>query len=269
MKAGDSFDVSQANKLRRFIQSFQLILHNDQANFFSDSKRVVYSTCVLTGSAGKWNELFLSNISNEDPSYLLNSWHLFKTQLFTIFGDPNESRKAEQEFNKLRTKESGHVSLYIADFRSSMSKIGDLGERNYTYLYQRCLASILLDQLASQHSNFDSLQELMDINLEVVTSYHERKREKGSLKEKKPPANGSNCPRPPQDSSFKRLHHKKDKQEKNFPVSKDKPHSSLLNKYNKSIYSEEERRIKKGLCGYYGERNQLKFFFMRPQKRPG
>ncbi|MBW0466617.1 hypothetical protein O181_006332, partial [Austropuccinia psidii MF-1] len=100
MKSSDSFDVTQAHKLRQ-------IFHNDPANFFSDGKKVLYSTSFLTGRAGKWIEPYLSNISNEDPSYLLNNWQLFVTQLFTLFGDPNEVRKAEQELDNLRMMESG------------------------------------------------------------------------------------------------------------------------------------------------------------------
>ncbi|MBW0511793.1 hypothetical protein O181_051508 [Austropuccinia psidii MF-1] len=41
MKAPDSFDGTQAHKLTGFIQSCQLIFHNDPANFFSDSKKVL------------------------------------------------------------------------------------------------------------------------------------------------------------------------------------------------------------------------------------
>ncbi|MBW0559934.1 hypothetical protein O181_099649 [Austropuccinia psidii MF-1] len=118
MKAPDSFYGTQAHKLRGFIQSCQLIFHNDPENFFSDRKKVLYSTFFLTGRAGKWIEPYLSNISNEYPSYLLNNWKLFETQLFTLFCDHNEVRKTEQEL------ESGHVSLYIDDFRSLMSRIG-------------------------------------------------------------------------------------------------------------------------------------------------
>ncbi|MBW0574913.1 hypothetical protein O181_114628 [Austropuccinia psidii MF-1] len=96
MKAPDSFDGTQAHKLRGLSQSCQLIFHNDAENFFSDRKKVLYSTLFLTGRAGKWIEPYLSNISNEDPSYLLDNWQFFETQLFTWFGDPNEVRKAEQ-----------------------------------------------------------------------------------------------------------------------------------------------------------------------------
>ncbi|MBW0533915.1 hypothetical protein O181_073630 [Austropuccinia psidii MF-1] len=74
MNTPDFFDGTQAHKARGFIQSFQLIFHNDPENFFCDRKKVLYSTSFLTGRAGKWIEPYLSNISNEDPSYLLNNW---------------------------------------------------------------------------------------------------------------------------------------------------------------------------------------------------
>ncbi|MBW0592164.1 hypothetical protein O181_131879 [Austropuccinia psidii MF-1] len=141
MKASDSFDGTQAHKLRGVIQSCQLVSHNGPENFFSYWNKVLYSTSFLTGRAGKCIEPYLSNIFKEDPSYLLNNGNLFETQLFTLFGDTNEVRKAEQEFNNLRMKGCGHVSLYIADLRSSISRIGDWGERAYTHVYRRGLAS--------------------------------------------------------------------------------------------------------------------------------
>ncbi|MBW0464230.1 hypothetical protein O181_003945 [Austropuccinia psidii MF-1] len=119
MKAPDSLDGTETYKLRGFIESCQLIFHNDLANFFSDRKKVLYSTSFLTGRAGKCIKPFPSNIYNEDPSFLLNNWQLFETQV----------RKAEQELKYLRMKESGQVSLYIVDFGSLMSRIGDWGKR--------------------------------------------------------------------------------------------------------------------------------------------
>ncbi|MBW0562453.1 hypothetical protein O181_102168 [Austropuccinia psidii MF-1] len=51
MNAPDSFDGTQAHKLTGFIQSCQLIFHNDTANLFSDRKKVLYSTSFVTGRA--------------------------------------------------------------------------------------------------------------------------------------------------------------------------------------------------------------------------
>ncbi|MBW0489187.1 hypothetical protein O181_028902 [Austropuccinia psidii MF-1] len=62
MNTPDSFDGTQAQKLRGFIQSCQLIFHNDLENFFSERKKVLYSTSFLTGRAGKWIEPYHSNI---------------------------------------------------------------------------------------------------------------------------------------------------------------------------------------------------------------
>ncbi|MBW0556267.1 hypothetical protein O181_095982 [Austropuccinia psidii MF-1] len=269
MKAPDYFDGTQAHKLRGFIQSCQLIFYNDPENFFSDRKKLLYSTSFLTGRAGKWIEPYLSNISNEDPSYLLNDCQFFETKLFSLFGDLNEVRKAEQELNNLRMNENGHVSLYIADFRSLMSRIGDWGERAYIHGYRTLLASQLLDQLAFKPGTFDTLQELMDIMLELDTRDHERQKGKGGNKEKKPPFTGSNPSRPPQGSSSKRPHHKNNKKGKKAQALKNKPHSALLNKDNKSIVSEKERRIKEGLCTYCGGKHPIEKCFKRPQKKLG
>ncbi|MBW0488142.1 hypothetical protein O181_027857 [Austropuccinia psidii MF-1] len=222
-------------------------------NFISDRKKVLYSTPFLTGRAGKWIEPYLSNILNEDPSYLLNNWQLFETQLFALIGDTNKVRNAEQELDNFRMKKSGHVSLYIADLRSLMSRIGDWGERAYINVYRRGLASRPLDQLASYPD----------------TRYHERQKEKGSHQEKKHPVTGSNSSRPPQDPSSKRPHHKKNKKGKQFQASNDKPHSALLYKNNKLIGSEKERSLKEGLCTYCGGKHPIENCFKRPHKKPG
>ncbi|MBW0485013.1 hypothetical protein O181_024728 [Austropuccinia psidii MF-1] len=211
----------------------------------------------LTVRTGKWIEPYLSNISNEDPSYLLNVWQLFETQLFTLFGDPNEVRKLEQELDNLRMKEKVQVSFYIANFGSLMSRIKFWQESAHIHLYRRGLASRLLAQLASHLGIFDSLQELMDITLELQTRYHERRKKKGSHQEKKRPISQSNYFMLPQNSSSKKLSHRKNKKGKNFQVSKAMPHAALLTQDNKLIGSEKERMIKEGLCNHCGEKHQF------------
>ncbi|MBW0557253.1 hypothetical protein O181_096968 [Austropuccinia psidii MF-1] len=138
-----------------------------------------------------------------------------------------------------------------------MSRIGDWGERAYIHVYRTGLASRLLDQLASHFENFDSLQELIDITLELNTRYHERQKEKGSHQEGKPPISGSNSSTPPQISSSKKPCHRKNKKGNNFQESQDKPHSALINEDSKLIGSEKERRIKEGLCNYCGGKDEV------------
>ncbi|MBW0485907.1 hypothetical protein O181_025622 [Austropuccinia psidii MF-1] len=148
----------------------------------------------------------------------------------------------------------------IADFRSLVSRIRDWGERALIYHFRRGLASRILDQLASHTSNIDSLQDLIDITLELDTRYHERQKEKNHHQEKKPEASKSSSSHPQNSSSSS---HKK---KKNFQK-RDKPHSSLLNKDFKLMNSEKERRIKEGLCTYCGGKHSLESCFKRPQNK--
>ncbi|MBW0573723.1 hypothetical protein O181_113438, partial [Austropuccinia psidii MF-1] len=196
MKAQGCFDGTQPFKVRIFIQ------------------------------AAKWIEPYLANIINQDPSYLLNSWKLFESQLFTLFGDPKEVRKAEAGLDSLRMKEGWHVSLYISDFRILVSRIRYWGERALIYHFRRGLASRILDQLASHPSNIDCIQHLIDITLELDTRYHKRQ------KEKTPEASKSN--------SSSSSHKKK----KNFQK-RGKPHSFLLNKDFKLMNSEKKEESRR------------------------
>ncbi|MBW0577542.1 hypothetical protein O181_117257 [Austropuccinia psidii MF-1] len=77
MKAPEFLDRTQPFKFKSFIQSCQLIFHNYQANFSEDKKKVLYATSFLIGRAAKWIEPYLSNLTNQDPAYLLNNWALF------------------------------------------------------------------------------------------------------------------------------------------------------------------------------------------------
>ncbi|MBW0490256.1 hypothetical protein O181_029971 [Austropuccinia psidii MF-1] len=165
MKAPECFDGTQPFKVRSLIQSYNLIFHNDPENFSQDRKKVLYATSFLIGRAAKWIEPYFSNLINQDTNYLLSSWTLFEFQLFSLFGDPNEVRKAEEELDALRMKEGGHVLLYIANFRSLVSIIGDWAERALIHHFRKGFPSRILNKMTSNPSRIKPLQDLMDITL--------------------------------------------------------------------------------------------------------
>ncbi|MBW0520403.1 hypothetical protein O181_060118 [Austropuccinia psidii MF-1] len=107
------------------------------------------------------------------------------------------------------------------------------------------------------------------MTLELDARYHERKKEKGINQEKKPPISGSNPSKPPQSASSKKPYHRKNKKGKNFEVSKNKLHATLLTKDNKLIGSEKERRIKEGLCTYLCGKHPIEKCFKSPENRQG
>ncbi|MBW0473096.1 hypothetical protein O181_012811 [Austropuccinia psidii MF-1] len=73
MKAPECFYGTQPFKVTSFIQYCQLIFYNDLENFSQDRKKVLHATSSLIGRAAKWIEPYLSNITNQDPSYILHS----------------------------------------------------------------------------------------------------------------------------------------------------------------------------------------------------
>ncbi|MBW0462902.1 hypothetical protein O181_002617 [Austropuccinia psidii MF-1] len=104
---------------------------------------------TMTKMGEKWIEPYLPNLNNQYPAYLLNNWDLFQSQLFTLSGNLNEVRKAEAELDGLRMKEGGHVSLYISDLRSLVSRIGYWFERACIHHFRKGFPSRILDQFAS------------------------------------------------------------------------------------------------------------------------
>ncbi|MBW0565372.1 hypothetical protein O181_105087 [Austropuccinia psidii MF-1] len=56
MKAPECFDGTQTFKFGCFIQSCQVIFHNEPANFSQDRKKVLYATSFLIGRDEKWIE---------------------------------------------------------------------------------------------------------------------------------------------------------------------------------------------------------------------
>ncbi|MBW0543197.1 hypothetical protein O181_082912, partial [Austropuccinia psidii MF-1] len=142
MKAPECFDGTQPFKVRSFIQSCQSIFHNDAANSSQYRKKVLYATSFLIGRDAKWIGLYIFNHTNQDPRYLLNFGTLFESQLFTLFG---------------------------TQMKSLVSRIGDWGERALIHHFRKGLQSRILDQLASHPSRIYSLQNLMEITLELDT----------------------------------------------------------------------------------------------------
>ncbi|MBW0593671.1 hypothetical protein O181_133386, partial [Austropuccinia psidii MF-1] len=98
MKAPECFDGTQLFKVRSCIQSCQLIFHNYQQYFSQDRQKVLYAPSFLIGRAAKWIEPYLSNIANQDSNYLLSSWNLLESELFTFLGSQMKLEKLKQSW---------------------------------------------------------------------------------------------------------------------------------------------------------------------------
>ncbi|MBW0582652.1 hypothetical protein O181_122367, partial [Austropuccinia psidii MF-1] len=109
-------------------------------------------------------------------------------------------------------------------------KIGDWGERAIINHFAKEVASRILNQLDSNPSSIYSLQDSMDITLELDTRSSDKKKDLRGQR-------------------------------------RNKPHSSLLNRDHRLMGSEKERRIKEGLRAYLGGRNSLEACVKNPQNQ--
>ncbi|MBW0502508.1 hypothetical protein O181_042223 [Austropuccinia psidii MF-1] len=98
MKAPECFYGTQPFRVRSFIQYCQLIFYDDLENFPQERNKALYATSFLICRAEKWIEPYLSILTNQEPTSLHNSWQIFESQLYTIFGNPNEVRKLKQSW---------------------------------------------------------------------------------------------------------------------------------------------------------------------------
>ncbi|MBW0469757.1 hypothetical protein O181_009472 [Austropuccinia psidii MF-1] len=171
MRAPECFDRTQPVKARSFIQSCQLIFNNNLANFSQDRKKVLYATSSLIGRTEKCIYPYLSNLTNQDPNYFINSCKLFEYQIFTLF---KIQIILSILVDYLNTKSSPYLETQI--------KMEAWGERALILHFRKGLPSTI-----------DSLQDLMDVTLELDTSYHERQKEKSNHQEKKPESSKSNA----------------------------------------------------------------------------
>ncbi|KAI9627638.1 hypothetical protein KEM48_012100 [Puccinia striiformis f. sp. tritici PST-130] len=166
MKKPDSFDGSSPAKLRNYLQQCKLIFRNDINSFSSDLKKTLYAAAFLTGKAFEWVQPYLEVIDDPPPNYMMNSWLMFKSQLVTLYGDPNELCATEYKLDSHTMKDGDHASNYIS----------------------------ILDLLAQNTEVFDTLWELIEATLKIDTRHHERQKEKKR-------ENGSQPTQPKKDTS--------------------------------------------------------------------
>ncbi|MBW0507313.1 hypothetical protein O181_047028 [Austropuccinia psidii MF-1] len=102
---------------------------------------------------------------------------------------PSSPIKIQIIFSSLGNYLNPNSSPYLdTQMKSLVSEIWAWGERALIHHFRKGFPSSILDQLASHTSIIDSLQDLMDVALELDTRYHERQTEKSHHQERKPEA---------------------------------------------------------------------------------
>ncbi|KAI9630370.1 hypothetical protein KEM48_014096 [Puccinia striiformis f. sp. tritici PST-130] len=179
----------------------------------------------------------MRNTDDPPPNYMMNSWLMFKSQLVTLYGDPNELRATEYKLDSLTMKDGDHASNYIS----------------------------ILDLLAQNTEVFDTLSELIKATLKINTRHHERQKEKKR-------ENGSQPTQPKKDTS-KTTSSSTPSTSRNPSTSKSTSKTpSEITKVlegGRLMANEKERHAKAGLCAYCGGKHNVDDCIKKANKNSG
>ncbi|KAH9440898.1 hypothetical protein Pst134EB_029550 [Puccinia striiformis f. sp. tritici] len=139
MKRPENFDGSSPARIRNFLQQCKFIFRNNLDAFSSDLKKTLYASAFLTGKAFEWVQPYLEVVDDPPSDYMMDSWLMFKSQLVTLYGDPNELHATGYKLDSLTMKDN---------------------------------------LLAQNPEVFDTLSELIEATLKINTRHHERQKEK-------------------------------------------------------------------------------------------
>ncbi|KIO12101.1 hypothetical protein M404DRAFT_104243, partial [Pisolithus tinctorius Marx 270] len=110
----DTFDGTDAKKLRQFLVQCKLTFQNKPQTFCDDCRKVTFAQSYLKGMALKWfkPDLLLTG-EPEDPPLWMDSWHEFVIELQSTFGPHDPVAEAESQLDHLTMKETHRINKYM------------------------------------------------------------------------------------------------------------------------------------------------------------
>src|SRR6202045_641313 len=140
----DTFDGSDAKKLKSFLVQCQLNFLNRPWAFRSNSRKINYVLSYLRGFALKW---FKPMILDGEDHPVLSNYKLFTAQLTENFGPYDAIREAEFELECLRMREDQKLTKYTISFNRFVA-IVHWDEYALQRQFYKGLASRIKDELA-------------------------------------------------------------------------------------------------------------------------
>ena len=153
----------------------QLNLNANPAIFTTDQAKVSFVGSFLDGSALSW---FTPLLERNDP--LLHNYQQFIESLKTMFGDPDEKRRAADDLRKLF--QTGSATDYAAKFQLLAAKL-EYNDAALIQLYRNGLRDDVLDHLLN-HPEPSSLSELISWSITSDNILFQRRREKASRQQR-------------------------------------------------------------------------------------
>lgn len=162
----------QRGKLTTFITQCSLVFAMQGSRFPDETSKVYYAGSFLRDTAFLWFQPYVT--ADPQPGFM-KSWTLFKVELKSMFGDPDEIATAERQLYNLKQRSS--VSSYMADF-TRYSVLVKWNSEALSAQFYRGLKDVIKDEIM-RTGKPQGLRELQDLAIRIDTRLFERQVEKG------------------------------------------------------------------------------------------
>ena len=183
----DTFDGSDAKKLKSFLVQCQLNFLDRPGAFRSDSRKINYVLSFLRGFALEWFEPMILDGENHQ---VLSNYKTFVSQLTENFGPYDAVREAEFELERLRMREDQKLTKYTISF-NRFAAVVHWDEYALQRQFYKGLASRIKDELA-RVNRADTLRGLREQASAIDSRYWARQQEISRDSVKAPTPNNNN-----------------------------------------------------------------------------
>ena len=258
----DTFDGTEAKKLRAFLIQCELNFQDRPRAFSEDRAKVTFAQSYLKGMALEWFEPdLLGNIAPNQHPLWMDNWHEFLAELLGQFGPHNPVGNAEHQLNNLRMKETHCIIRYLVEFNRLGSQLRGYGEAALRHKFYTGLPDRIKDKICctGKPRNLEDLQALAQ---DIDACYWECKDEiarqtksnpvtssntTGNTSSRKATSSGNSSQLPTSSSSSSG----------SKPAGKAPDISDKLGQDGKLTSEERQHRFDKGLCMFCGASGHL------------
>ena len=258
----DTFDSTEAEKLRAFLVQCELNFQDCPRAFNEDRAKVTFAQSYLKGMALEWFEPdLLSNIAPDQRPLWMDNWRKFLTKLPGQFGPHDPVGDAEHQLDNLCMKETHCIIHYLVEFNRLGSQLRGYGEAALHHKFYTGLPNRIKDEIC-RTGKPRNLEDLRALAQDIDTRYWERK-DKIARQTKSNPVTSSNTTgntsnrKATSSGNLSQPSASSSSSSGLEPAGKTPDISDKLGRDGKLTSEERQHRFDKGLCMFCGASGHL------------
>ena len=257
----DTFDGTDAKKLRAFLVQCELNFQDCPRAFNEDRAKVTFAQSYLKGMALEWFEPnLLGDVAPDQRPLWMDNWREFLAELSGQFGPHDPVGDAEHQLDNLRMKETHRIVRYLIEFNCLGSQLRGYGEAALRHKFYTGLPDRIKDEIC-RTGKPRNLEDLRALAQDIDARYWERKDEIARQTKNNPVTSsnttGNTSNRKATSSSNSSQPSASSSSSGSKPAGRVPDISDKLGRDGKLTSEEHQRRFDKGLCMFCGASGHL------------